>query len=105
VQNHLEKVWEDENQAKRFGFANSGALRVALLFGSAAVAFTLILTPFIDRSAGNVIASRGLAQQLDQTTTGSISTSASYTVRRSVLQSSPGAVCVIRESGSRSGEC
>jgi hypothetical protein len=98
-------AWDDEQEAKGFNIADNGALRVALLFGSAAVAFALILTPFVDRGAGSVVAARGMAVELDQTATGSISKQGQYTVRRSVLQSSNSAVCVIRENGGRSGEC
>jgi hypothetical protein len=98
-------AWEDEQEAKGFNIADNGALRVALLFGSAAVAFALILTPFVDRGAGSVVAARGVAMELDQTTTGAVSQSGQYTVRRSVLQSSDSAVCIIRSNGGKSGEC
>jgi hypothetical protein len=77
-----------------------GALRIALLFGSAAVALALIAVPLLegrvsDRPAGGV----------DLMSTGSIGTGETYTIRRSVLQSSPDAVCVIRSDGTRSGDC
>ncbi len=38
------------------------------------------------------------------TVTGSIGAN-TYTVRRSVLQRSPDAVCIIRTDGGRSGDC
>jgi hypothetical protein len=105
MQFEQKNAWDDDNETKSFAIADNGALRVALLFGSAAVAFALILTPFIDRGAGSVVAGRGMAVELDQTATGSISKSDRYTVRRSVLQSSNRAVCIIRQNGGLSGEC
>jgi hypothetical protein len=105
VQNDQNNLWEDETEAKGFNISDNGAMRVALLFGSAAVAFALILTPFVDRGAGSVVAARGVAAELDQISTGSVAKSGTYTVRKSVLQSSPVSVCVIRSNGGRSGEC
>jgi hypothetical protein len=105
VQYEKNDGWDIEKETRGLKIADNGALRVALLFGSAAVAFALILTPFVDRGAGSVVAARGVAQELDQTTTGSIPQSGKYTVRRSVLQSSRDSVCIIRSSGSQSGEC
>jgi hypothetical protein len=105
VKNDQMDVWDEAEEASGLNIADNGALRVALLFGSAAVAFALILTPFVDRGAGSVVASRGVATELDQTATGSISRSDEYTVRRSVLQSSPASVCVIRSNGGKSGVC
>jgi hypothetical protein len=105
VQNENSNIWNDEQEAPGFTLSNSGALRLALLFGSAAVAFALILTPFIDRGAGSVVAGRGVAMELDQMATGSVSRSGQYTVRRSVLQTSPESVCIIRSNGGQSGEC
>jgi hypothetical protein len=105
MQFEQKNAWDDERETKSFNIADNGALRVALLFGSAAVAFALILTPFIDRGAGSVVAGRGMAVELDQTATGSIAKSGRYTVRRSVLQSSNRAVCIIRANGGQSGQC
>ena len=105
MQNEQTNGWDSGQAAKSFNIADNGALRVALLFGSAAVAFALILTPFVDRGAGSVVAARGVAAELDQTATGSVSTSGQYKVRRSVLQSPESAVCIIRANGSQSGNC
>ena len=81
--------------------AGMGMLRVALLFGSAAVALALILAPAADRYAkAHVVGGDGI----DYLATGSIAPSGSYTIRRSVLQKS-GAVCIIRADGQRSGDC
>jgi len=80
-----------------------GAVRVALLFGSAAIAIALILTPILERRTRNVAI---YGPDLDWISTGSIDKEGSlFTVRRSVLQPSPDAICVIREDGTRSGAC
>jgi hypothetical protein len=105
VKNQENSDWEQASSAPAYNILDSGAIRVALLFGSAAVAFTLILAPIIDRGAGNIIAKRGVAQGLDATATGSILKSRGYTVRRSILQGGPSAVCIISENGAQSGKC
>jgi ABC-type Co2+ transport system permease subunit len=76
-----------------------GALRITLLFGAAAVALALIAAPLLESRGG--FAGGGL----DMTSTGSIGGTTSYTIRRSVLQSSPDAVCIILADGARSGDC
>jgi hypothetical protein len=84
-----------------FGAAGMGMLRIALLFGSAAVALTLILAPLADRYSRSQFAANG---GLDYSTTGSIGKRAVYTIRRSVLQRAD-AICIIRPDGRRSGDC
>jgi hypothetical protein len=81
----------------------SGAIRIALLFGSAAVAVALLLTPVLDRETR--VARLGAPLGIDRTVTGSVATNSIYTLHRSVLQSSPNAVCVIRFNGMRTGDC
>jgi len=81
----------------------SSAIRVALLFGSAAVAFALLLAPVLDRETR--VARLGGSLGIDRTVTGSVDTHGIYTLHRSVLQSSPNAVCVIRLNGMRTGDC
>ncbi|WP_412050207.1 MULTISPECIES: hypothetical protein [unclassified Hoeflea] len=91
-----------ENQRKRFG-----AVRVALLFGTAAIAVATILTPIVaDRTTTSRVA--WSPSQYDNITTGSIqqrSSGSFYTVRKSILQDIPGAVCIIRTDGRTSGDC
>jgi len=87
--------------ATLFGIGLSGALRVALLFGSAAVALALVLAPVADNLTRSKVASRA---NFDFTSTGSIGTRGGYTIRRSVMQA-PGEVCIIRDNGLRSGSC
>jgi hypothetical protein len=85
----------------------TGALNIALLFGTAVVALTLVLTPMLaDRSKSSVFASA--PPEFDTITTGSIPKTESgpktengkrYTIRRSVLQDTPGSVCVVQGYG------
>lgn len=77
-------------------------IRFVLLFGLAAVALALILTPMADRYSQSHFVG---VDDLDYTATGSIGGSVrSYTIRKSVLKD-PGAVCIIRADGRRSGDC
>ncbi|HEY0124623.1 MAG TPA: hypothetical protein VGC14_23240 [Rhizobium sp.] len=94
-------------QEKEQSYSSSrktGALNIALLFGTAAVALSLILTPMLsDKSKSNVLAS---APDLDTMTTGSIQRTEDgkrYTIRRSVLQQEPGSVCIVQGYGADSG--
>jgi hypothetical protein len=105
VKNQEISGWEQAPRAPAYNILSSGAVRVALLFGSAAVAFTLILAPIIDRGAGNYVAKRGVSQGLDGTATGSILKKRGYTVRRSILQGGPSSVCIISDNGAQSGKC
>ena len=83
-----------------------GAINMALLFSTAAIALTLILTPILTSDADDArMEARGF--DYDNITTGSISTTDGktkrYTIRRSVLQDNPGEVCIIAEDGRRQG--
>ena len=87
--------------------AGMGALRVTLLFGSAAVALALVLAPVAENQVRAMYA-QGPVGGLDTMATGTVgqhNAGASYTVRRSVLQATPVSVCIIRANGSRSGDC
>ena len=84
-----------------FGIAGMGILRFTLLFGSAAMALALIIASIADGQTRY----RFAANSLDRTTTGSIGQDNIYTIRRSVLQSSPNAICIIQQDGSRRGDC
>jgi hypothetical protein len=83
-----------------FSIAGMGILRIALLFGSAAVALALILAPAAENYARSPFAGG-----LDMMATGAIGQGGGYTIRRSVLQASPDSVCIIGNNGSRSGDC
>jgi len=102
----LERDWDSIRTDRGFRVvdAGMGILRITLLFGSAAVALALIATPFLDNQTRPQTAKDGFG--LDMTSTGSIGhRSDTYTLRRSVLQPFPSSICVIRNDGSRSGEC
>jgi hypothetical protein len=87
----------------RLQAASSGLIRVALLFGSAAIGLALIAIMVINNHFGDTMADAG--PPVDFTTTGSIGYPGTYVLRRSVLQSSPNSVCIIRDNGTRSGDC
>ena len=93
------------------GMASMGALRLTLLFGSAAVALALILTPIMEKQADRMAYSPYPAGSypagIDMMATGTVGqrSSGSYVIRRSVLQPSPNSVCVIRQNGMRTGDC
>lgn len=85
--------------------AGLGVVRVALLFGSAAVALALLATPILSRIAEPEATLWTGTPGVDYTQTGSIGYNGNYTIRRSVLQGSAGSICVIRDNGTRSGDC
>jgi hypothetical protein len=88
------------------GGTGMGILRIALLFGSAAIALALILAPIAESQTRSYLARDGSPFGIDEFTTGSIKRGGnSYTIHRSVLQSSPEAVCVIQSNGRRAGDC
>jgi hypothetical protein len=89
----------EEKQASRFS-----ALRVALLFGTAAVALALVVPPMVD-SAPNDWSLFAANPGIDYTTTASVPRKREYTVQRSVLQPSVDSVCIIDSRGRRSGDC
>jgi hypothetical protein len=81
-----------------------GALNMALLFGTAVIAISLIVTPLLSGKADDMQAS---TIGYDDIKTGSIPTHDGrlkhYTIRRSILQKSPTEVCIIDEDGNRNG--
>ena|SRR5690606_32272494 len=105
----MHSEWETETAHDRtwtrIGTAGMGALRVALLFGSVAVAFALIVVPLAEQRSRPVLAQANIPLALDRIVTGSTSYSGEYTIRRSVLQKTPSAVCIIRDNGTRTGDC
>ncbi|MGN6464816.1 MAG: hypothetical protein ACTHLP_04945 [Rhizobiaceae bacterium] len=80
----------------------SGAIRIALLFGSTAVAIALLLAPMLDKQTRMA---RVAAPGIDRMATGSVPTNKIYTLHRSVLQETPASVCVIHFNGVRTGDC
>ena len=87
----------------------TGVLNLSLLFGTAVIALTLILTPMLaSKSDTKVLADAPI--DYDNISTGSIPNNPNaakrYTVRRSVLQEMPGAVCIIDGDGTKAAaEC
>ncbi len=100
-----ERDWEYSrgDRGWRLEDAGMGMLRVALLFGSAAVMLALLIVPILDQGGRDRGAIR--AEGVDTISTGSIQSQGGYRVRRSVLQPSPDSVCIIRDNGARSGDC
>lgn len=95
-------VYSGAAETKRSG--RFSVLRLALLFGSAAMALALIVPPMIGGSTDDWRLISG-SQGIDYTTTATIRRKREYTIHRSVLQSQPGAVCIIDANGRRSGDC
>src|SRR5690606_10700736 len=81
--------------------AGMGALRIALLFGSAAVALSLLFTPDDERRTRQAILHPGI----DHIVTSSFSSNNAYQARRSIFQSSLEAGCIISRDGSKRGDC
>ncbi|WEZ85069.1 hypothetical protein P6U16_12680 [Rhizobium sp. 32-5/1] len=83
----------------------TGVLNLSLLFGTAVIALTLILTPMLASKTDNRVLANA-PFDYDNIQTGSIpsgNATKRYTVRRSVLQEMPGAVCIIDSDGTKSG--
>lgn len=104
-----ENDWETIRSDHGVGIekASGDMLRMTLLFGSAALVLALLVASFVQNSMGSGRSGPGAAS-LDRMTTGTVrarSPHDAYTIRRSVLQSSPSAVCIIRENGARAGDC
>lgn len=95
------KAVQDKDLTSVPGNGRIGVLNLALLFGTAAIALALVLAPVLSSRTNT----RMLAQSpenFDMMSTGSVpqrSEGKRYTVRRSVLQEMPGAVCIVGENG------
>lgn len=100
----FEGAREPRESRSRFRHAGMGFVRITLLFGSAAIALALVLTPVLERRMRDV-AINGIG--LDRMPTGSVEDRKGhiFTVRRSILQPMPDSICVIRENGARGGSC
>lgn len=97
--------WRDRSSAWDNQPGGFSVLRIALLFGSIAIAIAMLAVPLLQNGTRN-LSLAGPAAGVDTMATGSIRNGgARYTIRRSVLQQSPDSICVIRENGARSGTC
>lgn len=86
--------------------ASSGAVRVALLFGSAAVAVAILLTPIAEKASHRTLQANTPFSQIDPIATGTIaSPNRTFTVRRSVLNQEASDLCIIQSNGTRIGSC
>lgn len=102
----IDKGWDGvRGENSRLTMASMWVLRVALLFGSAVIALALILAPVLDNQVDGYLARTDAANGVDMMSTGTIGGKASYTIRKSVLQSTPNSVCILRSNGTRSGDC
>ena len=101
---HPEDEWSliRKDRARQFGGTGMGLVRIALLFGFIAIAFAMILVPIADDQSRLYGTN---SPGIDNFKTGTIGNRETYTVRRSVLQPSPHAVCTIRGNGQREGDC
>lgn len=95
-------VYSGASKEKQSG--GFSAIRVALLFGTAAAALALVVPPLAD-VASDDWNWFGAGPGIDYTTTASVPKSREYTVQRSVLQRSSDSVCIIDARGRRSGDC
>ncbi|SRR5690606_5948318 len=95
-----EEFWKTVRVRRRATYRSgrTGALNIALLFGTAVIAFSLIITPMLieDKDARRLA---HVHEEFDRITTGSVprvdDRSKHYTIRRSILQETPGSVCII----------
>ncbi|MDN2578358.1 hypothetical protein [Aquibium sp. ELW1220] len=92
---------DDDWNGPQPSFIPGSAIRLALIFGSVAVALGLVIAPLAEER----LTRRADADGLDFMSTGSVGSDRSYTIRRSVLQASPESVCIIRSDGAQTGDC
>jgi hypothetical protein len=92
---------DDDWNGSQPGFAPGGAIRIALIFGSIAVALGLVIAPLFEQRIMHKAGTDGL----DFMSTGSVGANSGYTIRRSVLQATRDSVCIIHTNGARSGDC
>ncbi len=100
----LENDWSQSRDPRGLIFqGGTGSLRMALLFGSAAVGLALLVAPLAEREVRLALAPDAVG--LDTTMTGSIGGGDAYIIRRSVLQPTPNSVCIIHRDGLKTGDC
>lgn len=108
MENHSDSwqndTWRGRSASDAAEATGYGLLRFTLLFGFVAVALAMLAVPMLQNGVRQTSLA-GQAAGLDTMSTGSVRNGDRYVIRRSVLQRSPDAVCIIREGGSRSGSC
>lgn len=96
-----EEFWKTVpvRQRATYRSGRTGALNIALLFGTAAIALSLIVTPML-AGRGDERRLAHVQEDFDMISTGSIKPAEKgakhYTIRRSVLQETPGSVCIVQ---------
>lgn len=104
-----EEFWKTVRVRQRATYRSgtTGLINLALLFGTAVIALSLIITPMLSDS-GDARRLAHVQEDFDQITTGSIPSAGKgvkhYTIRRSVLQETPGSVCIVQGYGG-DGSC
>ena len=101
-----EEFWKTVPVRQRavHGSGKTGALNIALLFGTAAIALSLIITPMLAGRSDEAQRLTSVQEDFDLLTTGSVPKPAdrgakNYTIRRSVLQETPGSICIVQGYG------
>jgi hypothetical protein len=89
----------------RFITFGGGMLRIVLLFSAVAVAIAVIASQALDRRINRHLVRNNPMSGVDYAPTGSINYKDRYTIRRSVLQPSPESICIVRDNGTRAGDC
>lgn len=94
------------NKGETAEMAAAGALKAALVFAGVVIAAAVVAAPLLARHEDRMMASEALVGY-DNITTGSIPASGerTYTIRRSITQPMPDALCIIDANGARRGAC
>lgn len=94
------------NKGDAQDIASVGALKAALVFGAVVIAFTVVVTSLLAGRDEGMMRAAGQSRY-DGIVTGAIPSNATrvYTIRRSVTQPMPDALCIIDASGRRRGAC
>jgi len=94
------------NKGETAEMAATGALKAALVFAVVVIAAAVIAAPLLARQGDRVMASR-TPLGYDDIVTGSVPATGqrTYTIRRSITQPMPDALCIIDENGARHGSC
>ena len=95
-----EDFWKTVNTSRGFAAKSkrTGALNVALLFGTAAIALSLIVTPMLANRSQSAPKYATVPDEIDDIITGSIKrndATKTYTIRKSILSDQRGNNCVV----------
>ena len=94
------------NKGETQEIATAGALKAALVFAAVVVAVAVLVTPLLASREERMQEANGRFG-VDRMATGSIPTTLerTYTVRRSITQPMPDALCIIDANGNHRGAC